>query len=318
MPSEPRHHHYIPQCYLRGFTVDGHKNSMLGVLDYERKRLFHTRPRNVGGERDFNRIEIEGLEPSSLEMSMAQFEGGVAAAITSLEASGEFEGEDKVYILNLLALLNVRSPQQRENWREFRQHTAEIIMDVATSSRETWESQLRQMIDAGTEVNEDVTYEDARDFLDRGEYTVEISREYQIRREFLGQDIVLRTLMQRNWALLVANKESGHFITSDNPAMLMWRNPGEVPPLYRHSPGHGHTDSEIYFPISKNLALTGAYDGHVGTYQCTRDVAAACNSGIVGYAYKQLYFADEAYCVLDRDGDLADGRYIINEVLREE
>lgn len=317
MPSAPRHHHYIPQCYLRGFTVDGHNNSMLAVLDYERKKLFQTRPRNVGGERDFNRIEIEGLEPNSVEMSMSQFEGGVAAAITSLEASREFAGEDKIYILNLLALLNVRSPQQRENWRQFRQRTAEIIMDVSTSSRETWESQLRQMRDAGTEVNDDVTFEDAKDFLDRGEYTVEVGREKHMHREFLSQDIVLRTLMQRKWTLLVADKESGHFITSDNPAMLVWRNPGEVPPLYRHSPGHGHTNSEVYFPITKNLALTGAYDGHVGTYQCTRNVAATCNTGIVGYTYKQLYFADEAYYVLDRDGDLEDGRYIIDEVLRE-
>jgi transposase len=45
---------------------------------------------------------------------------------------------------------------------------------------------------------------------------------------------------------------------------------------------------------------------------------AACNTSIVGHAYKQLYIADEGYWVIDRDRNLVDGRYISSQVLSEE
>lgn len=56
-----RHHHYLSQCYLRGFSSGNGKKSNLTVFDFQNKKVFVTSSRNVGGLRDFNRIDIEVL-----------------------------------------------------------------------------------------------------------------------------------------------------------------------------------------------------------------------------------------------------------------
>lgn len=60
-----RAHHFISQCYLKGFTRNGSKKSKLFVIGLEQLRSFETRPENVAHRRDFNRIE--GLPPEELE-----------------------------------------------------------------------------------------------------------------------------------------------------------------------------------------------------------------------------------------------------------
>ena len=76
-----RHHHFLSQCYLRGFTKGNSKKSKLTVIDLLQNKHFETKPRNVGGLRDFNRIDVEGVDPIFLEKSLAEFEGEAARAL---------------------------------------------------------------------------------------------------------------------------------------------------------------------------------------------------------------------------------------------
>jgi len=76
-----RHHHYLSQCYLKGFTKGGSKKSKLIVIDLKRKKYFETIPRNVGGIRDSNRIDIERIDQNILEKSIAEFESAAAASL---------------------------------------------------------------------------------------------------------------------------------------------------------------------------------------------------------------------------------------------
>lgn len=56
--STARLHHYIPQCYLKGFTHTQNRQAKLFVLDAIKKKSFETIARNIGAERDFNKLEI--------------------------------------------------------------------------------------------------------------------------------------------------------------------------------------------------------------------------------------------------------------------
>ena len=85
MSKQARHHHYIPQCYLRGFLPIGQKKPKLTVLDLKRTKVFLTGTRGVGGIRYFNRIEADGVSLDSLENSLSSFEGQVATALKKLE-----------------------------------------------------------------------------------------------------------------------------------------------------------------------------------------------------------------------------------------
>jgi hypothetical protein len=51
----------VPQAYLAAFTDKGTKGGKLFVLDVHTGRGFRTSPKNVASERDFNRVDIEGM-----------------------------------------------------------------------------------------------------------------------------------------------------------------------------------------------------------------------------------------------------------------
>jgi hypothetical protein len=212
-------HHYISQCYLKGFTKAGSKKSQLTVVDFKEKKCFETIPRNVGGIRDFNRIDIAGKNPNIIEQSLASFEGRIASALQNLERDLSFDGSTKDLILFLIALIAVRSPEMREHLKKFHQKKA---------------------------------------------YTIKVSKEYHIYMEFAQIEALLPYLAGRNWLIILATNDSGPFITTDNPVNLTWKNPEKIQPFYRNSPGYGMKDTQVYFPVSKNLALVGEFDGRNG------------------------------------------------------
>ena len=67
MSTEARHHHYISQCYLNIFAKSVGNKYRITVLDLKRRHHFETTPRNIGGQRDFNRVEKDGMPPDFLD-----------------------------------------------------------------------------------------------------------------------------------------------------------------------------------------------------------------------------------------------------------
>ena len=233
-----RHHHYLSQCYLKGFTKGGGKKSKLTVIDFNDNKSFETTPRNVGGIRDFNRIDIEGVDQNGLENSLSRFESEAATALRRLEESLQFEGETKTLILNLIALLAIRSPEMREQWRKFHAASCELIMDLSLATKERWESQMRRMKESGKEINENITFDEIKCFHKSKKYDITIAKEYHIHLEFVGLDAILPCLNGRKWLLIKATDESGPFVTSDKPVTLSWKEPEKIPLFYRNSPGY--------------------------------------------------------------------------------
>lgn len=94
MANEARHHHYIPQCYLRNFAVGSGKRCRLTVCNLNSKQYFETNPRNVAGVRDFMRVDVEGVKPDALEGMLSEFEGKAATSIRNIIATQKLEGDD--------------------------------------------------------------------------------------------------------------------------------------------------------------------------------------------------------------------------------
>ena len=172
--AESRNHHYIPQGYLRGFGWKRGKHHMVVVHDLQEKKTYETNTRNICSQRDFMRFEAIGREPDWLENEFGKLESKAAEAIREVAKLGVFDGENKNYILNLMALLAVRSPEQRENMREFQARVANRVMDLVLENKERWESQIKEM-EEKTGKPSLVTYEEAKDFHVRGEYTIEVA-----------------------------------------------------------------------------------------------------------------------------------------------
>ncbi|WNC69962.1 DUF4238 domain-containing protein [Thalassotalea nanhaiensis] len=308
-----RHHHYLSQCYLKGFTKGQTKKSKLSVIDFKQKKSFETKPRNVGGIRDFNRIDLEGVDQNAIETELSKFEGHAATALNRLKNSLDFSGETKDLVLNLIALIAIRSPERREHMRKFHAQLADVIMGMTLDSKERWESQVGQLKKTDPSYKNEVTYDQAKEFFDKKQYEIEVARERHIQIEMVQIDAILPLLHGRKWLLLVANEKTGPFITTDQPVNLSWKNPDEVPSPYRSSPGFGLKSTEVYFPISQNLALLGEFDGREGVVEAPKHLVAVFNTKMLYNFYSQLYSPKIDFTFFGKDDDLMSGKLLLKE-----
>jgi hypothetical protein len=102
----------VPQFYLRGFVGE---KGLLFVTDRETKKPYRTKPHGVAGQRDFNRIDVEGMDPNAVEKALAEFEGEVAPHLDRVIAAKSIaEEKDRAAIVNLMAALTLRNPKRRK------------------------------------------------------------------------------------------------------------------------------------------------------------------------------------------------------------
>lgn len=72
--SEAKHHHYVPRFYLSRFT---NSEGKLWVFDKQENNIFCSSPGNLGGQKNFYRLDElseDGLDPLTLEKQFAHLE----------------------------------------------------------------------------------------------------------------------------------------------------------------------------------------------------------------------------------------------------
>ena len=288
-------HHWVSQGYLRGFGRAGDED-FVWAYDFKANKSFTPNTKNVGAEKDFNRVDIPDHAPDAIETAMAEFEGEAVSAIrVTASAAGHFPDDDKrTSILNLMALFAVRNPRFREVRRDFKARISDHIMNTVLETPERYASQIRQAKEAGfVEPDADESYERAKDFHQRKEYTIEVSRESQIAEEVKLHDDVLQTLGQRQWRLIRTTPEVGTFITCDHPVTLRSNREG-VTRL-----GFGMRAADVLFPLTKSVFLIGKFDIEPQVIPATREMVAALNTEIMLEAERQVYATDDAFPYFD-------------------
>jgi hypothetical protein len=293
-----RKHHYVPQCYLKGFSITRGKTRQVIVFDRVSKRAFPASIADVAAERDFNTVDLEGQAPDAFELGMAAFESELAPALERIITSRSLKNEeDRIYLMNLIGNVAIRNPSQRENMRDFHERIAKAIMNVATATPERWASQVKKATAAGYIRPElDTDYEKMKSFLERGEYTIEVPNERHIVNEMSSLDAILPYLVNRKWVLIKAPADSGGFVTSDQPVCLIWSDPTRQPA------GFGLRGTEVIFPISNRLAAIGAFELDEAERDASERFVAEINGLIIAYSRRQVYARDQHFTYVSRQG----------------
>jgi len=287
-----RKHHYVPQCYLKGFVAD-RENPKLFVVDLEARRTFETSPANVAAERDFHTIDVEGVAPDALENAFSEFEAELDHALRRIIATQSIaNNDDRSLVFELIALMTAKNPRLRENFGGMRAQVAKMVMEIATSTPERWASQVRAMKKAGyiaPDAPDD--FEQVREFVKRGEYEIETPTMEHLRVELPAVEKVLPSITQRKWVLFRA-PAGFNFITSDHPICLMWTNPEDRrgPP-----PGHALGNTQLLFPVSHDLAMIGAFEMRDEVRDIDGDHVARVNGCIFQYCMRQVYGSDGGF-----------------------
>src|ERR1700730_16170398 len=79
-----RKHHYVPQMYLTGFAND---NDQCFVVDASTRKSFTSTTANIAAERDYNKIEAQGVPADALEKELGKLEGGLEPGGTRVRES---------------------------------------------------------------------------------------------------------------------------------------------------------------------------------------------------------------------------------------
>lgn len=283
-----RKHHYVPQCYLKGFAKFRDKPKLY-VVDAKERKAFRTAPAQVAAERDFHRIDVEGLAPDAFENSFSKFESELSLALGRIIESRSIKNEnDRAYLFNLVAMMAIKNPRLRETFRSAREQTLKMALDLMTATPERWASVQRRAEASGdVEKNSDVTYEQMRDFSKRGEFTIQVPPMEHLRTELNIFDKILPCIFNRKWLLLKAPSKSTAFITSDHPACLLWSNPSQRGGFY--PPGLGLPGTELIFPISNELAMIGSFELEDMEIDANQEAIAGINGAAIAYAERQIY-----------------------------
>ena len=286
-----RRHHYVPQCYLKGFVRDRQKPKLF-VIDGKERSSFLTAPANVAAERDFHRIEVEGHEPDALELSFSEFEGEVSSALGRIIAARSIsDHNDRAYLLNLMALLAVKNPRHRESSRSIQEQVWKRVLDLATATPERWASQIcRAKVSGDIEPDADTDYTKMRAFIEADQYKIEIPTGRHLEQEIKSFETVLPFFFQRHWVLLKATRRQTGFVTSDHPICLMWSDPAQRERF--HGPGHGLRRTQIVFPISNELAIMGTFEAYDDEIDVGQLFIAQVNATTILYSDRQIYARD--------------------------
>jgi hypothetical protein len=133
----------------------------------------------------------------------------------------------------------------------------------------------------------DVTYDEMKTAFDGGDLRLVLKNNAFVSLELQLLDHTMPLLFRRGWHLLRAPEGSGGFITSDRPFFLMWFDPAMRTGPF--APGLALMQTDIYFPISPQLAVVGAFDVGNTVEDVDEARVAVANSAMTAGADRQVY-----------------------------
>lgn len=213
---ETRAHHYVPQCWLAGFTDSGEIDGMLYVTDLKRKAQWRCKPSGAGHRRDFYRVEDETVaDPLAIEKIFSKIETQVAPVFRVLgkELRGPKDGLELGILLEYMAIQWIRVPTFRALvGRTIYSHFSEDVL----STPETWMKAKQQ---AGIPDGDPETdYTKVKEAWQTGQIVFSGQPAFFLKHGAQLVSQIDACLKQLEWNWLVS--ESGQFIGFDSPVAM--------------------------------------------------------------------------------------------------
>jgi hypothetical protein len=246
--AEPRGHHFVPKCWLAGFTETGEKDGRLWVTDLSRQKQWPTNPEKAGRIRDFYRVSEYRPDPNVVEKAFSDAEAAIGAILRSLDRDPRPPNPDELdALLQFMALQRGRVPAFRPFVLKVLESITQRGMREALQGRETWAAALQK-----ADIRPDAPgadYDSTKKFFESGEYNVVAETEWYVQRALHAAQRIVPSLRKRYWGTSFSPK--GRFIGSDNPVGLDGPKGVMV--------GFKNADVVIY-PASRHLFLYGTLE----------------------------------------------------------
>lgn len=256
MKKRPKVQHYLSQAYLRGFGTGSGRKAMLYVYERNRPEPFRQKPQGAARETNFYSFQRpDGTTDDSVESLLGLVENEaipILRKMASQETQLSWEERDRVALF--IAFQELRVPWTRENFEGLHGQLIKRLSEFHARIPGLLERDLRELEQKGEDLK-GVTADSLREFLERGEYTIEVSPIVSLRSMLQLAPFLHGFYIEMKWTVLRA-LGTAFFVASDNPVV-------RFDPNYRggfFGVGLVGPTIEIRFPIDKNTCLVITQD----------------------------------------------------------
>ena len=200
VPNKPvaRRHHYVPRCWLRGFTETSENDGRLWVTDFSRRAQWPSSPANAGHIRDFYRLGEDAPDPVAVETFFGTLETNAAPILRSIDAERRPPNSDELdVLLEFMAYQFVRLPAFRPFVLQLQDRIVRGELERLLQTPETWRAALVAMGEDPDRPGTD--FEGMRRFVEGREYSLRAETAWFMERAFTDVDTILRCLRERFW-----------------------------------------------------------------------------------------------------------------------
>lgn len=292
--SEPRNHHYIPQCYLRNFAIKRKKEYYTWVSELKTERRYNTNVRNVGSRRDFNKFTIGNSTGNNVENMYSEFEGRLGPTLQRVNSSQtDLDNKDWANILTFLSILAVRHPERRANFLE------KIIAQFREAARDADSPDGMRLLleERGYKTNDNVSLETMKLLQSNDELEWKSEPDALVQFELLAFGDVFRSLKNRAWRVAESSGKD-QFITADDPFCLC---PLNRETAKRDVSNIDNRKTDVFVSLGPTKLLMGTYD-HSNAANKQDEMQVARFNRIILKNQKKVFSKSESFVFQENSG----------------
>lgn len=301
-------HHFVPSSYLARFTRGGTDESDLWVFDLEHHKNWKSTPRGSAHQKDYNLLEVEGLDPLLAEKDVfGTIEGEAVSAFDEIIAGGEralasgdvgFATNEETLekVLVFIAAQAIRVPTIRASLDEFHSGAMKLLGHALARNEKAFENAKAEQPEMS-----DISFAEFREFMKEAEFQSKGTPTRHLGMTLPTLFPLAEVLRRRAWTLVFGPLDGPMFFTSDDPVTLVAK---EEHPIY--GVGFATPGSTVLFPVSRRALLFGSPPemalppAQIGVLEGEAMEVAAMNNQVVLHAPAKLYVGDsDGVCALD-------------------
>lgn len=283
--SKPKANHYVPRFYLQGFVdpdEEARGRNVLWVYEGGKEPRLRS-PRACAFENYFYRCaeaEEKGIE---IERVLQELENHTAPVLRRLRSGNvELSPQERSEFAGFIALMMTRVPFFHDTVDKLAAQMNLLMARALASTPGAMEAAITQFEqETGQSLNR--TAEQLREFIDRGEFTVQqTSRAWTIRVMCQMMLDFMPIIERMRWVFL-ESQSAEWFLTSDNPVVL-------YDPSAPHASGLASSPlAELTFPLGRTICLLCRWKGRSGRVLFSPSQVRALNKRSVLRAYRFVF-----------------------------
>lgn len=268
---EKRKHHYIPKYYLRGF--ESKEGEFLWIYDKNKKIVFPNTAENTGCESDFySYVKLSGQrDTNTYEDFLAnRVESPANSVIRKLRNQEKITSKEKRILAKYMAIMIKRVPMSREMVENLKPN---VIKEVA----EDIELQFKIIEKINPDLKDKIgeRRRQVKNIFEK--VKLETPKEVILKAMDTKNSMVEEALYNMNWRFLIS--KDLNFLTSDNPCFFF------------KDIGIGNFNSEVSFPISKNMVIFASWRNNIAEsyYLVNSNIVKEINRRTIYNATRYVY-----------------------------